>query len=168
MENYTIVSCVSVFITALIAVIISYNMDSKSDRKYNELQKDYDVLDNNYNELDKDYKDLEESMIIYTTEQSKKIEDLQSALLYGRNWHEENKILLNHYAERAKIFHDVVAWFIDSVNKNKTSRAITYMKCLKAIADAQKIDLQNQMPDDKPNKATEYLFSLNEAPGKPL
>jgi hypothetical protein len=159
---------VCVILTAALFMFMWIRLDSKGDAEYIELSNKYNELLANYNRIDEEYEDLEESMRIYTTEQSEKIKDLQSALITGSRWNEENKILLNHYAERAKIFHDVVAWFIDSVNKNKTSRAITYMKCMKAIADAQKIDLQNQMPDGTPNKATEYLFSPNESPGKPL
>jgi len=168
MENYAIVSCVSVFITALVAVIISYSRENKKDKEYNELQKNYDVLDNNYNKLDEDYEDLEESMRIYTIEQSKKIEEWKGCFESARKSACELQIELLKEEAVADIFEEVIKWFIDSVDNNCTSKAITYHKCIIAIADAQKIDLQNQMPDGTPNKATECLFSPNEAPGKPL
>ena len=170
---YTISECTIaiLFVSAVIIVIsilIFVEYKIRVDSKWYNLNNDYSELSKQYNNLDYEFKEYKESTAIYAKEQEKKTDQIK--LLHNRLSEEATKLWMEsiYNKKEAKIYKDVIDWFMDSVDKNQASKAMTYVKCLKAIEESRKIDLQNQKPDGTTNRADSHLFSPSEAPGKPL
>lgn len=154
--------CIISFVFAIILVCVTFNVMPIS--RYNKIKKKADK----YDELKKSHQDYIDSMKHYV-EASEAVrihwkDSATSALIKV----EELEKDLAKEEKVADIFEGVIQWFVQSVEENKTSKAITYVKCLKAIEESRKIDSQNQKPDDSASTAGPNYFSPNEAPGKPL
>jgi len=121
-----------------------------------------------YKSLEHEFKEYKESMAIYCESQTRAIDYWKGVFESAKKRVKELESDLAKEEKVADIFEGVIQWFVQSVEENKTSKAITYIKCLKAIEESRKIDSQNQKPDDSASTAKPGLISPNEAPGKPL
>lgn len=170
---YTLTGCLVILLIISGAIVIIFMVTLSKykgmvKRREADLHNQFTELNLKYCNLDYEFKEYKESTAIYAKEQEKKTDQIK--LLHNRLSEEATKLWMEsiYNKKEAKIYKDVIDWFMDSVDKNQASKAMTYVKCLKAIEESRKIDLQNQKPDDTPNKADSHLFSPSEAPGKPL
>lgn len=162
-----------IFCCIATAIIIGLSLTfwdykTRINRRYNSLHSDYMELNKKYNSLDHEYDEYKKAMAIYCESQVRAIDYWKGVFESAKKRGKELEYDLAKEENVADIFEGVIHWFMDSVEKNQASKAMTYVKCLKAIEESRKIDLQNQKPDGTTNRADSHLFSPSEAPGKPL
>lgn len=163
-----LICCIIAALIIVAGTLGFWEYQTRRNRDYNRLQSDYNELDKKYYLLDSEYDEYKKAMAIYCESQSRAIDYWKGVFESAKKRGKELEADLAKEEKVADIFEGVIQWFVQSVEENKTSKAITYVKCLKAIEESRKIDSQNQKPDDSPSTAEPNYFSPNEAPGKPL
>lgn len=170
---YTLTGCLVILLIISGAIVIIFMVTLSKykgmvKRREADLHNQFTELNLKYCNLDYEFKEYKESAAIYAKAQDRIISQWEGAFQSAKGRVKELECDLEKEEKVADIFEEVIHWFMDSVDKNQASKAMTYVKCLKAIEESRKIDLQNQKPDGTTNRADSHLFSPSEAPGKPL